>query len=460
MRKWFEKTGGERHPKGYNFCGPKTLFALRNMGEDGNYYEYVMRTAGLEPVGTWPYNKPINPLDACAFDHDRVFSDRSATVDEVRKADEQFVQCVKNIKPSMNVYEMATQQIAMMAIKLKMKGEDAGFLKKGLFSDAAQRHIYETLKLFNSTLVEEDVPDQTSFYGLLLGIFTNMADWLKTAGLGTAASVSTTLLVRVSKRRGEIMRSLPDVVQRFIRRIGNLLTQNVGTGNLNTLLEQAVGMFTDDQIRAVLGQMGIVRGASGLAGAGARTLILRILDDYINWIPDSIRSDEWRARNIISEDEIQELIRDPIDPRGITRTSAALTFAEFDVFRTALQGIESMNRSEKAKNVLKILMALKKANTDYQAEDIYSFIKVSLTDEDIYRKINILARGPTITLQTLRGLLNVRISPQVLNDFADRFRQMYPGESQRQFLGRVGEWTYIDLISQARMLQNFADLFK
>ena len=37
------------------------------IGENGDFYQFMMERAGLVPVGTYPYNRPINGVDACAF---------------------------------------------------------------------------------------------------------------------------------------------------------------------------------------------------------------------------------------------------------------------------------------------------------------------------------------------------------------------------------------------------------
>ena len=44
-----------------------TEFEARMIGDNGDFYKFMMERAGLVPVGTYPYNRPINGVDACAW---------------------------------------------------------------------------------------------------------------------------------------------------------------------------------------------------------------------------------------------------------------------------------------------------------------------------------------------------------------------------------------------------------
>ena len=70
--------GPERHlTSAYNFAGPGTFYEARMRGSD--FYENLMKEAGRKVVGTKPYNKPINKVDACAKIHDATYIDKNAS---------------------------------------------------------------------------------------------------------------------------------------------------------------------------------------------------------------------------------------------------------------------------------------------------------------------------------------------------------------------------------------------
>jgi hypothetical protein len=120
------------HPAGYNFLGPNTEYYARMKGSD--FYKNMMINAGRTPVGTEPYDKPINELDKCAMDHDAVFSRNNNTPQTIRNADIRFRNCASEIKDA-NLKYYIQIQLARAAILTKQYGEDAGLISPNMFAN-------------------------------------------------------------------------------------------------------------------------------------------------------------------------------------------------------------------------------------------------------------------------------------------------------------------------------------
>ena len=126
-----KKRGTEHHlTNEYNFLGPGTEFRARMAGK----YVKMMKDAGRKLVGTAPYNKPINKLDACAKKHDTVYAKPSATADQVKAADRAFQKCAKKVKVSDGLEQKALSLVSRAGFEGKIALESAGVLRKGSFA--------------------------------------------------------------------------------------------------------------------------------------------------------------------------------------------------------------------------------------------------------------------------------------------------------------------------------------
>ena len=137
---WFERyvdSRAEHHFSGfytsYNFLGPNTEFEARMIGSD--FYEMIMTRAGLQLVGTKPYDKPINAIDACAMRHDAVFSKLDVNIAEAEEADKKFIECVwaSNLEGPEDWF---VKYLAWSIISTKRIAESVGILPRGSFSRA------------------------------------------------------------------------------------------------------------------------------------------------------------------------------------------------------------------------------------------------------------------------------------------------------------------------------------
>ena len=125
--------GPERHlTSAYNFAGPGTFYEARMRGSD--FYENLMKEAGRKIVGTKPYNKAINKVDACAKIHDATYIDKNASAAKVKAADVVFQNCVSKVKPSDGIPQFILAKAAKIGFAGKIKTEDAGVIRKGSFA--------------------------------------------------------------------------------------------------------------------------------------------------------------------------------------------------------------------------------------------------------------------------------------------------------------------------------------
>ena len=471
MKKWFERTGGEKHLSGYNFLGPKTLFALRNIGGDGDFYKYIMERAGLEPVGSYPYNEPINDLDRAAFEHDRVFSDLNATVEQVREADIAFIEKAKNIEPGIMQYielqlaggpafstnRYAQEQLAANSIRLKVAAEDAGLVREGLFSQAAQREFVKAVYGRNETL-PKDI-DHASFWGWVVDSYFRGTKWLKEeakeAGLTTGVSVGITLASRLAQRRR--IPYVGSAIDRLINFMARRLTQNPNPEEFIRGAESILETISEQVVQSWFDDWGNVGELAQIAGRyGVREVVMALIDKLPDWIALNIKSEDWVNRGAITEEDIKETMRRR-PPDGVRRGD--LSISETAIFRDAMRDIANQTPAQRIRNVLTILRTIR--DSDPTLTSKLSGIRKALDDGKVFYKINIL-RGTT-TMQVIRSILRERVPPTIVqmlkNLFKDAF-QLYDGENDRRFLVRLGGMTYAGLISQMAMLREFSDLLK
>lgn len=133
-----KKRGKERHlTSAYNFAGPGTEYRARMKGSA--FYKNMMEKAGKKLVGTAPYNKPINKLDACAKKHDSVYARSGATAKEVKQADRDFQLCASKIKVSDGVNQKLLSIASRVGFEGKIALENVGVLRKGSFSSGGSK---------------------------------------------------------------------------------------------------------------------------------------------------------------------------------------------------------------------------------------------------------------------------------------------------------------------------------
>jgi hypothetical protein len=453
MQKWFEKTGGESHPSGYNFLGPRTLFVLRNIGPDGDFYEKVMTRAGLPLIGKYPYDTPVNFIDQAAFDHDRVFSNIDATEDEVREADEAFIAAINKEDLAPDVYELATQQVAGGLIRLKTVAEDFGLVRKGLFSKAAQVNFTREVLGRNETLPDD--LDHASFWGIVIDTFLRGTKWLKDEAIEAGVTVGTGIGVTLASRLAQ-RRRVP-VVGAFVASLARKLARNTGPVELIRSAEASIRLASDFVIQGWFDKWGISGEMLQYAARyGIRNVILAMVDKLPDWIAASMKSDEWQDMNTVTEADIERVMKRQFDPDR--RPDLDATISDLSGLRDAMRNIAGQTPAERINNVLSILRIIRDVNPT--RENKLNAIRTALSEADIFKKIRLL-RGSS-TIQVIRSILREKVSSKIANELVDKFKDqlLLPGENEPRLRTRLVGMNFIGLISQARMLQEFKDLLQ
>jgi len=135
-----KKRGPERHlTSDYNFLGPGTFFKARMKGSD--FYEKLMKDSGRKAVGTKPYGKPFNKLDACAKIHDTTYADPNASAAEVLASDKAIQVCAKkNVGTDSTLSEKLLSKVVRAGFEGKNALEAKDVLRKGSFADGGEKH--------------------------------------------------------------------------------------------------------------------------------------------------------------------------------------------------------------------------------------------------------------------------------------------------------------------------------
>jgi len=150
------KKGKERHLKGYNYCGPGTKLKSRQAGE----YERLMKKYNKKPVGTKPYGKPSNVLDAACKRHDIAFSIPNLPAGKVRKADKNLITAAKSIQNNPRVPKNIRKDARKVryGIRGKVLLEDVGVMRKGAFSSGGEKE--SKLKQFAKKKAKEAIKEK------------------------------------------------------------------------------------------------------------------------------------------------------------------------------------------------------------------------------------------------------------------------------------------------------------
>jgi len=151
------KKGKERHLKGYNYCGPGTKLKSRQAGE----YETLMKKYNKILVGTKPYGRPANILDAACKRHDIAFSIPNLPAAKVRKADNNLISAAKSIQNNPRVPKKIRSDARKVryGIRGKVLLEDVGVFRKGSFSRGGEKS--SKLKEFAKKKAKEAIKEKT-----------------------------------------------------------------------------------------------------------------------------------------------------------------------------------------------------------------------------------------------------------------------------------------------------------
>jgi len=420
-----------------------------------DFYKQMMISAGRKPVGTEPYNIPINELDRCAYNHDAVFSRNNNTEKNIRDADIKFRECASNIKDAKLKYYIEIQ-LAKTAIGLKEFGEDIGVISPELFA-----YINKSVKDLNQTLAknhtipstkEEQQQEDRNFYiGYLMLFFRIGANII----LSGAQQLTTRQLIERTKNKN-LINYIPNILRPLLtntaeffmsreqaRRISEV-TIGGGQTLINYLLDSkdffGLGV-TGKLIKAVIEKIGYDKLASLL------------MDNLLLKLSTSFASDSWRERNIMTADELKKIIegKDPEYLETELRQEKYLTdLLGFDAqdpriieITNLFRDIENLSNREKISrfgNFYRAIIQIRNREPESILTVVYILLKGALGNQFV----------GDITLEKLREFLNKNISNDVIrtlfnrNDLIEKLNklQFIPGLDELA----IRQFTYIQFI--------------
>jgi len=278
------------------------------LGSD--FYKNMMISAGRKPVGTEPYNIPINELDRCAYEHDAVFSRNNNSEKNIRDADIKFRECASKIKDA-NLKYYIQIQLAKTAIGLKEFGEDIGIIKPELFA-----YINKSVKDLNQTLAknhtipstkEEQQQEDRNFYIAYLMLFFRIGANTILSGAG---QLTTRQLIERTKNIN-LINYIPNILRPFITNTAEFFMSReqarqisqVAIGGGQTLINYLLNSkdFFGLGVYGKLIQTAIEK-------IGYDKLANLIMDNLLLKLSTSFASDSWRERNIMTADELKKII--------------------------------------------------------------------------------------------------------------------------------------------------------
>jgi hypothetical protein len=420
-----------------------------------DFYKQMMISAGRKPVGTEPYNIPINELDRCAYNHDAVFSRNNNTEKNIRDADIKFRECASNIKDAKLKYYIEIQ-LAKTAIGLKEFGEDIGVISPELFA-----YINKSVKDLNQTLAknhtipstkEEQQQEDRNFYiGYLMLFFRIGANII----LSGAQQLTTRQLIERTKNKN-LINYIPNILRPLLtntaeffmsreqaRRISEV-TIGGGQTLINYLLDSkdffGLGV-TGKLIKAVIEKIGYDKLASLL------------MDNLLLKLSTSLASDSWRERNIMTADELKKIIegKDPEYLETELRQEKYLTdLLGFDAqdpriieITNLFRDIENLSNREKISrfgNFYRAIIQIRNREPESILTVVYILLKGALGNQFV----------GDITLEKLREFLNKNISNDVIRTLFNR-NDLIEKLDKLQFISGIDElairqFTYIQFI--------------
>ena len=423
------------------------------LGSD--FYKNMMINAGRKPVGTEPYNIPINELDRCAYEHDAVFSRNNNSEKNIRDADIKFRECASKIKDANLLYYIQIQ-LAKTAIKLKEFAEDIGFIKPELFA-----YINKSVKDLNLTLAknhtipstkEEQQQEDRNFYIAYLMLFFRIG---ANTILSGAEQLTTRQLIERTKNIN-LINYIPNILRPFITNTAEFFMSREQARRISQVTigggQTLINYLLDSKDFFGLGVTGKLI-QTAVEKIGYDKLANLIMDNLLLKLSTSFASDSWRERNIMTADELKKIIEGE-DPEYIE------TELDQQEYLTDMLGFNSQDpRIIEITNLFRNIENLSNREKISRFGNFYrAIIQIRNREpESILTVVYILLKGALgnqfvgdITLEKLREFLNKKISNDVIRTLFNR-NDLIEKLNKLQFISGLDElairqFTYIEFI--------------
>lgn len=453
------KRGPELHPPGYNFLGPRTEFYARMIGSD--FYKNMMINAGRKPVGKEPYNKPVNEIDRCAYEHDSVFARNNNTEKNIRDADKKFRECADKIKdPKLSYY--AEIQFYKSIIKTKEIFEDIGIISPGLFAN-----INRSIDDLNMTLAknhtipstkEEQQQVDRNFWiaSLLIGFKLIGKLAVDLIVIPTGTRLTTQKLIKLVKRINiDLMTRIPVGLRPMFEFLVNRLMARQDISEINKKLVDLSFATVQNFIESLLQYSNLF--GTGVTGMivkyGVQPVAQAIIDNFLTRLSTQFGSDSWRERNIMTGEELKKIIEGE-DPEIFKADAERNTFMTnmlgfglrnariveiINLFRN-IENLTNRQKIERFGNFYRAIIQIRNRKPDSVLNVIYLLLTGSHAREFV----------GDITLEKLRVILNLKLTNVDIDTLLSR-RDLLEKYDKLTKSGTVDElflrqFTYMELI--------------
>lgn len=488
----------ERHPPGYNFLGPGTEFEARMIGLNGDFYKFAMERAGRKPRGTYPYDEPFNDVDACAMEHDRIFTKQGTTKEDAEQADRVFEKCLYEKPRTQQVYTEAIRDMAAMAIKIKgyalsVSGSDDPFLAKKEQLEKVVNNNFQVA--VDETNMEIDSALEQSNYWIITLMYYLQIPALTRIGIQTGVKLTATVLTQAARlyarRRIDVSQYVanPIVRNEWIAKLAGILRIShharramlehvsalIGTGGGETVNEAIGALFETSTMRGTI--------ASNTLRQVAHDILLKRMEGYFDWYEEGWKSDEWRAQNVITEQTVREQadrststrddLRDLVSPERPTAFSNRYGISRDNDNMKEMRKLMSQtyqSSAEKGDAIIKILTELRlESTTTKNKNSIIPVLKEILNNANnniMAEMYSYQSSTSSLRLKTIERILSRKLIPQDISSFlkiesllknnAAGFRQ---GMTTDEVRAQLAITSYKQMLSMFDFFDKFHNLF-
>ena len=325
---------------------------------------------------------------------------------------------------------MGLKQLANAAIATKTTAEDLGVIPVASFSSAAgisdeeNQVRNQSLKMVNSTISEtqpiqdenkaEDAEDKLNFFFLTLEYFFRV-------GLNAFPPMATTMLFRKAKNTNyDISARLPTAMGNLFLKIASKMRRNTPvqtiTAGLLGTSEFILSEFAQELFP--ISDLFTNKAAEMAVRFGAGKAMLYLIDNYFTWFSNSVRSDEWKLRNTIDVDELNDIYGQQTTYRQALQRRADVDFTDayglsinnddLKIVQQAMRNIANQNPARRLRNIGRILSTLRNITVTRQGllQIIWAILRN--LESNIYLELQRL--GENYNLNNIRRVLSKQLS--------------------------------------------------
>ena len=142
--------------------------------------------------------------------------------------------------------------------------------------------------------------------------------------------------------------------------------------------------------------------------------MLYLIDNYFTWFSNSVRSDEWKLRNTIDVDELNDIYGQQTTYRQEMQVRANVDFTDayglsinnddLKIIRKAMRNIANQTPRQKLRHISKILSTLR--NIALSKPGLLQIIRAILRNPDPNMYLELQRLGENYSLSNIKSILS------------------------------------------------------